>query len=286
MTDVYVNIIVGVLSALAGWGFKHAYIFWQTKSQIERGKPQVPKAGESDLSLSGSVFAQGGLGVKIEKFASLPSLQVKDLSTYLEKFVTTDTMLKHYCRGENLDTGYFGPVVWINSTRISTFFVFTDTKRVLIYNRKQGRLNSQNDEFPQQSILNSADYDMFGSVAFDGAGFVEKVPNLDFHASSILRIDAIPGIAIEDLEGKPRLYETLTAAQKAAFGHALPNCTVVMVGLCIQLSSDDLDKACVPKNGTASAVSTYGIYAENLPLEGLRTSKTTLGIKYLRTMYP
>jgi hypothetical protein len=286
MTDIYINIAVGLLCTLAGWFLKRAYIFWQTKSQIERGKPSVSGSGLSDLSLSGSVFSQGSLGAKIEKFANKPLLKVKDLSRVLKEFVTNDTMLKSYCRDVKLITGYSGPVVWINSTRVSTFFVFTDKKRVLIYDRKQSRENAKSNISPPQSVNNSVDYDMFGSVAFDGAGFVEKVPNSEFHSSSILRIDAIPGIAIEDILETPELYGNLTPAQKAAYGHALPNSTVVMIGLCIELSADDLDKACIPKAGTVSAVSAYEINGKDLPLDALQTSKATLGIKYLRTMYP
>lgn len=274
--------IIALLVGSSLWwvGRRLILLFYMRKRNKESTK-FVEK--HADLSWFGSVFAQGSLGAP---FHTAHSLKVKDLGEKLRAFLKTDTTLSLHSKEEDLPTNVKGPVVWVNSTRISTFFVFTDKKRVLIYDRGIGKQISKNQNLRQQTYENERPCDMFGSKAFNGAGLEKKIPNPNFHEATVIRIDAIPGIAIEDMYDTLPLDSRRTILQSAAAEEAKINCTVVMVGFCIELSPADLDKACMPMAGVSdSAVAVYDVHGTS-PVEGLQTSKAVLGIKYLRTMYP
>lgn len=145
--------------------------------------------------------------------------------------------------------------VLVNNTRISTFFLFTDGKRVLLHNREKSDSYVKTHENDK--------YDCFGSVSFENSSIKLKIETNDFFDSKILEIDCIPGFAFEDTI-EP--YDNLLGRQ-----------TVIMVGFVFYLSLDNLKKA---KSTKTSVIELFDL--SSLPSQVLLTSKARLGLEFLQ----
>lgn len=113
-------------------------------------------------------------------------------------------------------------VVYFWQTRISTFVVFTDGKRILLFNRKDN---------PKKEAVNNPKMDVYGAKSFHNNTLKFKLPSY-FMDSEIKKMHSVPGIVIE--ENKVSFIEFLKNIFK--------NETVVMIGFIAYLEPDDLEK--------------------------------------------
>lgn len=158
--------------------------------------------------------------------------------------------------------GYEKCVFRVNSTRFSTFFVFTDGARVLFHCRHKGELANQ--------TIESNRYDMFGSVSFENCTLGVKIGNKKgFLDKKPRSINLIPGFAFED---------TNESISGDLFS---PRTTVVMIGFCIFMDSEDLD--CAESIAQKSIIEIFPI--SDTPAADKLTSKANLAINYLKQQY-
>lgn len=175
-------------------------------------------------------------------------LKVGDLTEYFKNYVAKNIPSQYLKNHDGSDSKKF----IINNTRISTFFVFTDDVKVLLFDRTNSNL---------QNIINN-NYDCFGSVDFENSSLSKKITNQSFFGSDIEKIDYVPGFAFEDnVETKDNFCVFQTA---------------IMFGFVFYISTQDL-KSAVKNN-------------KNLHLENLNeistdtlTSKAKLAVEYLRS---
>nr|VFJ88152.1 MAG: TIR domain-containing protein [Candidatus Kentron sp. H]VFJ90160.1 MAG: TIR domain-containing protein [Candidatus Kentron sp. H]VFJ96526.1 MAG: TIR domain-containing protein [Candidatus Kentron sp. H] len=142
--------------------------------------------------------------------------------------------------------------VLVNDTRFSTFVSFTDGKRIVLFDRAKDR--------PNVNVLNER-FDVFGSVQFENRTIKNKIKNKEFLDSPIIRVEEIPGVAIENNRNKrdPKITET-----------------VVMLGVCVYLEPKHLDLAA--KDTVNGEIGIYDLRKLfDLKRESL-TSKATLSI--------
>jgi len=144
--------------------------------------------------------------------------------------------------------------VLVNRTRFSTFVSFTDGKRIVLFDRAKDK--------PNTNVYNER-FDVFGSVQFENRTIRLKIKNKDFFKSKILKVEEISGIAIEDNRDKRNVEQAET---------------VVMIGICIYLSPEDLDLAA--KDTLNGEVGVYHLgKLFDLTRESL-TSKASLSISH------
>jgi len=141
-----------------------------------------------------------------------------DIESQFEKIVRSQVPKKWLHRNAD-DIKYNVHRVLVNGTRFSTFVSFTDGKRIVLFDRKKDQ--------PNTNVYNER-FDVFGSVQFENRTIRLKIKNKQFFNSTILKTEEIAGIAIEDTRDK-RTVDNIE--------------TVVMVGMCIYLSPEDLDLA-------------------------------------------
>ncbi|MEI6708938.1 MAG: hypothetical protein WCK96_17585 [Methylococcales bacterium] len=182
----------------------------------------------------------------------LTNLTIKDLPEKLKQFVAHDVEEKYKLYEGQYDTEI--PTTFIvNSTRISTFFVFTDGKSVVLFDRARSQ--------KQTMQVKNEVYDVFGSVQFENYSLYKKISNQDFFAVKVKDILYIPGFALEDNSDQFFRKET-----------------VLMVGYAVYLETDDLIKA-VNENDSNSFTELYLI--QNMPK--ILTSKAALAKQFLLT---
>lgn len=189
-----------------------------------------------------------------------PTANVSQLPHLLHQLLK-ETVDKRFLANPSNYAGYSICEFRINSTRISTFFAFTDGERILLHDREASD--------PSTQIIAHDKYDAFGAVTFENATLQIKIGNQKgFFASVPLKIEMIPGIAFEDTS--------------EVNGHNLffPRTTVIMIGFMILLARADLDKA-ISINGK-SVVELYPI--DQTPDPAKLTSKATLAINHIRRL--
>jgi len=143
--------------------------------------------------------------------------------------------------------------VIVNGTRISTFVVFTDGYRMVLFNRLRDVENT--------SVENDR-YDVFGSVAFENSSIKVKLKSNSFLDAPILKIEPIEGAAIEANRKKSN-SEVETA---------------VMFGLCVYMSESDIDLA---KLDTKKDEIEIFEISSLLSMKEQLTSKAELGLAHL-----
>ncbi|MEI6708937.1 MAG: TIR domain-containing protein [Methylococcales bacterium] len=148
---------------------------------------------------------------------------------------------------------YSSNTVIINQTRISTFIAFTDEKNILVFERQLADT--------AQTQVKSDSIDVFGSVQFENRTIFAKIAKDDFAKSKILKIEYIPGFAVEDNVDKSRKRET-----------------VIMIGYAVFVSEEDLKKGV---NGKTTAL--YKINDRLLRQSKNLTSKAKLAVTYLNS---
>ena len=123
-----------------------------------------------------------------------------------------------WIRQNDNDVHYDTHRVIVHGTRFSTFVVFTDGLRVVLFNRPNDLKNT--------NVENDL-YDVFGAVAFENGSLNTKIKSQSFLDAEILRIEPIEGAAIEANRKKSN-SEVETA---------------VMIGVCVYLSTENLELA-------------------------------------------
>lgn len=176
-----------------------------------------------------------------------------DIEEKFERMLRTQIPRKWIQRNE-VDEKYNATRVIVNHTRFSTFIVFTDGSRVILFDRERDSKNTNvtNDRF-----------DVFGSVQFENRTIKNKIKNSEFFKATILRVEEISGVAIEDNRLKK-------GADKE---------TAVMLGACIYLSPEDLDLS--QKGSINKEIVIYSLASIQKIREQLLTSKATLGINHI-----
>jgi hypothetical protein len=143
--------------------------------------------------------------------------------------------------------------VMVNSTRFSTFVVFTDGERVVLFDRAK--------DSPNTNVHNDR-FDVFGSVQFENRTI--KIKSQEFLNSPIKRITEIPGIAVED--------NSLNKAD-------MLNETVVMLGVCVYMESKYLNLAV--RDTLNNEICIYNLKKLISFKPYVLTSKASLSINYL-----
>ncbi|WP_263833172.1 hypothetical protein [Sulfurospirillum oryzae] len=220
-------------------------VLWTTQKLIKfllRNK--VQDSGNLNL---GKVSEQG----VVENFlltCTRDNLKVGDLQGYFRNYAL-----------ENIPADYLFPTkenegakkFIINSTRISTFFTFTDGENILLFDRVNANI---------QNVINNH-FDCFGSVDFENSSLSKKIINYSFFNTNIEKIDYIPGFAFEDnLNTSDGVY---------------PFQTVIMFGFVFYISKEDLNLA-VTNGSNVFLKNVDTINTENT------TSKAKLAIEFLR----
>lgn len=153
-----------------------------------------------------------------------------------------------------LDKTYNSTRVIVNNTRLSTFIVFTDGKRIVLFDRPKDTKNT--------NVTNPL-LDVFGSVQFENRTIKNKIKNPDFFNSKILKVEEISGAAIEN--------------NKLKIGDDTE--TAVMFGACVHLSPRDLEKAKIGAD-EGDIVIYFATEIKNMNSE-LLTSKAMLGVNHV-----
>ena len=165
----------------------------------------------------------------------------------------------------NLGTKKNKDEVYFWETRISTFILFTDGKRVLLFNRKNN---------PHKEAIHNPKMDVYGAKAFHNNSLEYKIPS-SFMESEITAMHSIPGIVIE--ENKVSLKEFIKNIFK--------NETAIMIGFIAYIHPEDLEKGIETENKIDNNDNLI------LPLVSLSveddnlTAKARIGIKYLHSLY-
>lgn len=215
----------------------------------------VHSSGSLNLSY---VTEQGNIGAFISRISFRDHLTVGDLPDYLSDYLKMNIDKKYLVSRNDYHKDHFSDKekfeFQINSTRISTFFCFTDGKRMLLFDRPRSH---------KQEVINNK-YDCFGSVTFENISLKVKI-DIDnrsgFFDSEVKDIEFIPGFSYED-------------NVDPEFGKQ----TVIMFGFVVYLTELDLDKLMNLRNPELILVKVIG---SNISKEVL-TSKADLAREYLR----
>jgi hypothetical protein len=140
------------------------------------------------------------------------------------------------------------------NTRISTFILFTDGNKVLVYLDRNNKKN--------QNIFNPK-LDCHGAVKFHNPSLEFKL-SPEFMKSKIHKFEAIPGISLEQTNKK------IFDKYKIPFYKEV----IVMIGFIAHVSTEDLQKGIDEKNSIID-INCLSIDDDNL------TAKIKLGLKYL-----
>ena len=151
----------------------------------------------------------------INDFSANTPLEIED---HFENMLSTFAIPEHWQKRNAQDIEYNATRVLVNSTRFSTYVVFTDGTRIVLFDRAAG--------IDKTNVFNER-YDVFGSVQFENRTIKMKIPNEKFLNSEIQGIEEITGAAIEDNKDQTG-FEAETA---------------VMFGICVYLKPEDLDHA-------------------------------------------
>jgi len=138
------------------------------------------------------------------------------------------------------------------NTRVSTFIVFTDGIKVVLYNRKQ----ANNDK-----LIFNPKLDAHGAIAFNNESLQYKIGKL--FDMPLLRMETIDGIAIEEVNKK--VWNINIPYYKE---------TVIMLGFVAYVDSLELLEG--DDNNKISLIKCLSFDDNNL------TSKMRLGIKHLK----
>jgi hypothetical protein len=178
----------------------------------------------------------------------------RDIENQFEKIL--DTQIPDGWKFQNRDEiDYKAHRVLVNSTRFSTFAAFTDGKRIVLFDRKKDK--------PNTNVYNER-FDVFGSVQFENRTIAKKIKSQEFLDAPIERVEEIKGVAIENNIDK-RNNER--------------NETVVMLGVCIYMKPENLDLAV--KDTVNNEI---GIYSLSKMFDFTReslTSKASLCISHI-----
>lgn len=158
------------------------------------------------------------------------------------------------------DKEYKATRVILNNTRFSTFVAFTDSKRIVFFDRKKAAANKTN-------VLNDR-YDVFGSVQFENKSLNMKIKSENFLNSPIQEIREINGAAIEDNENMAGEDDTVYSRE-----------TAVMFGICVYMTPEDLNLA-VEDTDNDEIIIVDVSSAKNWESSQL-TSKARLAVRYL-----
>jgi len=140
------------------------------------------------------------------------------------------------------------------NTRISTFIIFTDGKRVLVLDRKKNQ---------DQQIVDNKKLDCHGAFKFHNPTLESKL-STNFMKVEVVKLESIPGIALE--QNSKLLFNKYELPYKREIA--------VMLGFVAYIKSSDLDKGEDDKN---RIISLSCISPDDTNL----TSKTKLGVKHL-----
>lgn len=158
--------------------------------------------------------------------------------------------------------------VYIDKTRISTFVMFTDGSRVALIDRR----NSDVKQAVENPLL-----DCHGAVPFNNTSLYKKVSN-NFMNSDILKMIAIPGVAIEKTQKK--IFNRLIAGSFE---------TCIMIGFIVFVSEHDLEKindsdGNPEKNNNDEKVKNNQLFKLSCisPEEKNLSSKVSLALKFLK----
>lgn len=164
-------------------------------------------------------------------------------------------------RKQNYQDKNFGATrVILNNTRFSTFVTLTDSRRIVLYDRKKASRNKTN-------VLNDR-YDVFGSVQFENRTLNKKISSQKFLDSPIQAIREINGAAIEDNENMAGEDDTVYSRE-----------TAVMFGICVYMTPEDLNLA-VEDTDNNEIIIVDVSSAKNWESSQL-TSKARLAVRYL-----
>lgn len=157
--------------------------------------------------------------------------------------------------------------VYFWNTRISTFIVFTDGKRVLLFNRRSNT---------DKEAIHNPKMDVYGAKAFHNASLKYKIPST-FMNSTIVNMHSIPGIVIEENKVPFKLF-------KKGLRHE----TVIMIGFIAYLKPEDLEKGLDIESNDEITIDSddnliFPITCLNAEDENL-TSKARISIKYLHSL--
>jgi len=176
-----------------------------------------------------------------------------EIEEKFEMMLRTQIPRKWIQRNE-VDEKFNATRVVVNGTRFSTFVVFTDGARVILFDRERDSINTNvtNDRF-----------DVFGSVQFENRTIKNKIKNKKFFQANILKVEEISGAAIEDNRLKIGTERE----------------TAVMFGACIYLSPEDLNLA--EEGADKGEIVIYNLATVHKIKEELLTSKATLGVNHI-----
>lgn len=182
------------------------------------------------------------------KVADIPTL----MRNYRGKFIHS-----HLCKLEQ-EEHLLKEEVYIDKTRISTFVMFTDGSRVALIDRR----NSDVKQAVENPLL-----DCHGAIPFNNTSLHTKVSN-EFMDSSIIKMIAIPGVAIE--KNQKKLFKLLIPGSFE---------TCIMIGFIVFVSEVDLEKTNDDKkikNNQLFKLSCISPEEKNL------SSKVSLALKFLK----
>lgn len=230
LNDLITQTLSGLLSALLIFIVTAIIVKAITKNKLEKVLYQNYFYAKSDY-----IF----IGYKDKCIGDLPQCLLK----YREKISP-----------EN-DEGILS--IW--KTQISTFFVFTDGKHIILFNREE----AEKEKDVSKKIVVNDKLDCHGAKVFHNESLKTKLPQ-DFLSCNIIDIKQIPGFALE---------------KKAKTIFNLPILTtknsVVMLGFVVYLTEESLLKGLNIKNELFD-LSNLSPDEQNL------TAKAKLAIKYLK----
>lgn len=217
---------------------------------IEKSKIHIPSPEESglksedqdhvDLAASKIFTVQEQIDIETHNVLNQSNMKVGDIPVLLKKYLNTEIPNKYKTPDKQKD-GSIQTRFIINSTRISNFISFTDTKRIALFDRMAASLQ----------MVENPNYDVFGAVTFENNSMFLKIKSDDFKSAQVKQVDEIPGFAFED-----NINQYLETETVIMFGFSVviaPNDLNLIVENCNQaielwdLSSD------TPKNTTAKA---------------------------------
>jgi hypothetical protein len=219
-------------------------------AQVSEGEDMSTASNENGaMDLGGMASNEQEIIRLTDDFSPTTPLEIED---HFEKMLKTFKIPKHWQKKNATDREYNATRVIVNNTRFSTYVVFTDGKRIVLFDRPAADPKNTN-------VLNER-YDVFGSVQFENRTIKKKINNKKFLNAKIQKIEEINGAAIEDNRSKVG-YEVETA---------------VMFGICVYLKPEDLDHA---KN---EAIVIYPINKAITKLQATQlTSKAQLSLEHL-----
>ncbi len=168
------------------------------------------------------------------------------------------------------DKKYNNEEVFFWNTRISTFIVFTDGKRILLFDRKKNK---------DKEAVDNPKKDVYGARTFHNSSLKYKLPAI-FLDKEFDALYAIPGITIENnIENQFSLLKKIHIKKRFE--------TVVMFGFVVYVKPEIIE---------------YGLYEDSehnidigdnilVPLECISpeeenlTAKAKIGINYLKSLY-